>query len=124
MNRKLVLACGIAMLLGGFWSSPADADPGRGTAVLCYLWANNASSSIGVAYVPSVTYSYNAVGRADQNFVTRTGVGQYNVVCKGVGGANPQSASSAAEGARSTNAVAREGEEAAVQPEAGSWGAG
>jgi hypothetical protein len=126
MNRKLAVACGVALLLG-LWTSPATADPGRGTTVLCYLWANNATSAINVPYSPSAIYSYNAVARADQNFVTRTGVGQYTVTCKGVGGANPAAATAVAdeqELSRSTNAVAREAEGAIVNPAAGSWGPG
>jgi hypothetical protein len=111
----------------GIWAAPAAADPGRGTAVQCYLWANNGSSAINVPYSPSATYSYNAVARADQNFVTRNAVGVYTVTCKGVGGANPLAASAVGdeqEVSRSTNAVARETDTAVVLPGAGSWGAG
>jgi len=85
MSRKLIFVCLFAMLLVG-GALPSLADPGRGANVLCYIWANQASSAIGVAYTPSTTYSYNAVGKANANSATRTAVGSYTVTCKGVGG--------------------------------------
>lgn len=85
MHKKLV-AAGLLTLGGIVWTAPALADPGRGANILCYVWANNASPAIGVPYIPSATYSYNTVGRAAANTVTRTGVGVYTVTCKGVGG--------------------------------------
>lgn len=85
MSRKLLVVCMFALALVGL-SSASMADPGRGANVLCYIWANNASSAIGAAYTPSNVYSYNAVGRANANSVTRTAVGTYTVTCKGVGG--------------------------------------
>lgn len=85
MSRKLAAVCVFALVLVG-WSVPSLADPGRGATVLCYIWANNASSTIGAAYSPSAPYSYNAVGKASANLVTRTAVGTYSVTCKGVGG--------------------------------------
>jgi hypothetical protein len=85
MNRRLIFVGLIALILA-VCSIPAMADPGRGANVLCYIWANNASSTIGVPYTPSATYSYNTVGKAAANSVTRTAVGTYTVTCKGVGG--------------------------------------
>jgi hypothetical protein len=63
---------------------PAMADPGRGTTVLCYVWANNPSTA---SYSPSSVYSYNANGKAAANVITRSSPGVYNVTCRGVGGA-------------------------------------
>ena len=85
MSRKLAAVCVFALVLAG-WSLPSFADPGRGANVLCYLWANTPSSTIGAPYSPSVPYSYNAVGKASANLVTRTAIGTYSVTCKGVGG--------------------------------------
>ena len=84
MNR-LTMACVVVLLLL-VGATAAMADPGRGSSVQCYLWANNASPTVGTAYVPSSTYSYNAVGRAAANTVTKTATGTYTVTCKGVGG--------------------------------------
>jgi hypothetical protein len=84
MSKRLVV-CVFAIALIG-WALPSAADPGRGSNVQCYVWANNPTSAIGVPYTPSVPYSYNAVGRSAANLVTRTGVGIYSVTCKGVGG--------------------------------------
>lgn len=83
--KKMMTACVFALVLGAF-ASAAMADPGRGSSVQCYIWANDPSSAIGVAYVPSTPYSYNAVSRANGNTVTRTAVGTYSVTCRGVGG--------------------------------------
>jgi hypothetical protein len=83
---KLIAACTIALGLGCLASSPAVADPGRSASEQCYVWANDATHAIGSAYSPSSIYSFNAVGRAAANFVTRTGTGLYTVTCKGVGG--------------------------------------
>jgi hypothetical protein len=85
MRRKLVAIC-IVSLAVVILGSPALADPGRGANVLCYLWANNASPTIGVPYTPSTIYSYNAIGRAQANSITKTATGVYSVSCKGVGG--------------------------------------
>lgn len=82
MRRVFILSCLLALSLG----SLAAADPGRGANVLCYVWANNSAPAIGVPYVPSGVYSYNAVGRSAANTVTRTAAGTYTVTCKGVGG--------------------------------------
>lgn len=79
--RLFVLTTAVAIS-----SLPAFADPGRGANILCYVWANNASPTIGVPYTPSPTYSYNAVGRSQANSITKTSTGAYNVTCKGVGG--------------------------------------
>jgi hypothetical protein len=85
MIRKLIFVSMFAMILMA-WAVPSMADPGRGANVLCYIWANQASSAIGAAYTPSNVYSYNAVGKATANSVTRTAVGTYTVTCRGVGG--------------------------------------
>lgn len=85
MSRKLTVLCLFALILAAF-AVPSMADPGRGATILCYVWSNNASPAIGVPFVPSNVYSYNAVGRAQANTVTRTAVGVYTVTCKGVGG--------------------------------------
>jgi hypothetical protein len=85
MRRTRVALC-LLILAGVIWVSPALADPGRGATVLCYVWANVASPAIGVPYTPSSLYSYNTVGRAAANSVTRNAVGTYTVTCRGVGG--------------------------------------
>ncbi|HEX9671482.1 MAG TPA: hypothetical protein VGC93_18590 [Thermoanaerobaculia bacterium] len=85
MSGKLAAVCVFALALVG-WALPSQADPGRGSDVLCYVWANNGTSAIGTPYTPSTVYSYNAVGRAAANTVTRTAIGTYTVTCKGVGG--------------------------------------
>ena len=85
MSRKLAVAGLFALILGAV-AVPSMADPGRGASILCYVWSNNASPAIGVPFVPSNVYSFNAVGRAQANTVTRTAVGTYTVTCKGVGG--------------------------------------
>jgi len=74
-----VLACCFA------WITPAFAVSGHGTRVLCYLWNDQPTSTIGVAITPSTFYSYNAASRAAGNTVTRTGTGTYTVTCKGAG---------------------------------------
>jgi hypothetical protein len=83
--RKLTAICLFA-LLAGIWATAAMADPGRGSSVQCYVWANDATAAIGTAYVPSPLYSYNAVSRSGGNTVTRTATGTYTVTCRGVGG--------------------------------------
>jgi hypothetical protein len=83
--NKLFAVCALALVLA-VCALPAAADPGRGATVLCYVWANNPTPAIGAPYSPSAIYSYNAVGRAAANLITRTGVGTYVVTCKGVGG--------------------------------------
>ena len=85
MSRRIIFVCLFTMILAAL-AVPAMADPGRGANVLCYIWANSATSAIGVPYTPSTVYSYNAVGRSAANTVTRTAVGVYSVTCKGVGG--------------------------------------
>ena len=84
MNKRTA-AWVFAILIAG-WASASMADPGRGSSIQCYVWANDASHLIGEAYTPSTIYSYNAVGRAAANTVTRTAVGIYVVTCKGLGG--------------------------------------
>jgi hypothetical protein len=85
MSRKVLAVCLFAMVLGVL-ASPSMADPGRGADILCYVWSNQASPAIGVAFNPSIPYSYNSIGRSQGISVTRTAVGTYNVTCKGVGG--------------------------------------
>ena len=85
MPRRLVIALTIVGALIGL-AHPAAADPPRGSTVLCYVWANDASAAIGTPYTPSTFYSYNAVSRDAGNTVTRTATGRYTVTCKGVGG--------------------------------------
>jgi hypothetical protein len=82
MIRKLTVLCLTAAAVA--LCQPAKADPGRGSAVLCYVWAHNSTST--AAYSPSAAYSYNIAGRASANIVSRSGIGQYNVTCQGVGG--------------------------------------
>jgi hypothetical protein len=83
--KKLTAICLFA-LLAGVGATAAVADPGRGSSVQCYVWANDATSAIGTAYTPSAPYSYNAVSRSGGNTVTRTATGTYTVTCRGVGG--------------------------------------
>jgi len=85
MNQKLIVPCllALALIVGAL---PSLADPGRGTDVECYVWANNATQPIGVPYTPTPQYSFNAAGRSTANTITRTAVGVYSVTCKGVGG--------------------------------------
>lgn len=85
MTKKLFLIGFFAIALAG-WTLPSVADPGRGADVQCYVWAHNPSPTINVPYTPSTTYSYNLVGRATANSVTKTATGTYTVTCKGVGG--------------------------------------
>ncbi|MGC2221726.1 MAG: hypothetical protein WA624_04820 [Methylocella sp.] len=68
------------------WATPTLADPGRGATILCYLWANQASPTIGVPYEPSPTYSFDAQNRAGAISVTKTATGTYSATCGGVGG--------------------------------------
>ena len=81
--KRLAVVCVFAILLGCM-ASAAVADPGRGASILCYVWANN--PTITTPYSPNAVYSYNAVGKAAANIITRTAVGTYSVTCKGVGG--------------------------------------
>lgn len=123
MLRRLMLAGLVVAAV-----QPASADPGRGSAVQCYLWANSPTATLGTAYTPSNLYSYNAVGRYQANTVTRTSTGVYVVVCKGVGGGalfSKQDASvdGDAEGV-STERVRAEGEAAVEGMASGNWGAG
>lgn len=79
--RLFVLTAAVAIA-----SLPALADPGRGANILCYVWANQPSPPIGVPYTPSSIYSYNTVGRAQANSITKVATGDYSVTCKGVRG--------------------------------------
>ena len=87
MRRWLRLGS-MVLCAAAAWALPAHADPGRAPSILCYVWANNATPSLNVAYSPSATYSYNFYGRDAANSVTRTATGTYTVRCKGVGGGN------------------------------------
>lgn len=82
--KKLTAVCVFALLVCG--ATAAMADPGRGSSVQCYLWANDPSPAIGAPYVPSTLYSYNAVARSAGITVTKTSTGTYSVTCRGVGG--------------------------------------
>ena len=81
--KRLTTICVLAIVLG-CWASASMADPGRGSSVQCYVWANDPSNP--GPYTPSTPYSYNAVGRSAANTISRTAVGTYVVTCKGVGG--------------------------------------
>src|SRR5688572_26721817 len=126
--RKVLLGLSLALvaLLAAGHFAPLLADPGRGANVLCYVWANDPSPAIGVAYTPSTIYSYNAVGRSQANSVRRTATGTYVVTCQGVGGgplfkpAAPTGAddASAESTAVSTDEVAGQQAEAGAQPTA------
>jgi hypothetical protein len=87
-HRTMQLAVAfVAVLAVGFgFAGPLAADPGRGSTILCYVWANEPTRTIGSAYTPSSAYSYNAVGRFQANTIVRSAVGVYTVTCKGVGG--------------------------------------
>lgn len=130
MNRNSAIACAVVLFLA-VSAAPVAADPGRGATILCYVWANNASPAINVAYTPSNVYSYNAVGRAPANTVKKTATGTYSVTCKGVGGGAlfastaPEEASAepASEGV-STGRVANETGEGVVNQASGTWGPG
>jgi hypothetical protein len=71
------------------WAAPSRADPGRGAATQCYLWANQASPTLNAPYEPSATYSFNTQNRAGGITVTKTATGTYSVKCTGVGGGTP-----------------------------------
>jgi hypothetical protein len=71
------------------WATPALADPGRGTAVLCYLWNQDAAHALNTSYQPSPQYAFNAQNRAGGISITRTATGVYSVTCTGVGGGTP-----------------------------------
>lgn len=105
---------------------PATADLGRGTQVLCYVWANNASPAINTPYVPSVPYSYNAAGRPPGITVTKTGTGAYTVTCQAVGGGQLVARQGEIEEERSmsTDQVAADSEAQANPEASGTWGVG
>lgn len=81
--KRLVATCVFALVLGCL-ASASMADPGRGSSVQCYVWANEPSNA--GPYTPSTPYSYNAVSRSNGNSITRSAAGTYQVTCKGVGG--------------------------------------
>jgi hypothetical protein len=76
----------ISLLLLSAWATPSLAGPGRGPAVMCYLWANDASPALNTPYTPDTLYSFNAQTGASGNSVTKTATGTYSVKCAGVGG--------------------------------------
>ena len=77
---------GVLVLGCILWTTPSLADPGRGAAVLCYVWANNASPAVNTAYEPDTRFSFNAQNRAAGIKVAKTATGTYTVTCTGVGG--------------------------------------
>ena len=122
MPLRICATCALAMTAAA-WVSPAAADPGRGTSTMCYVWAHNPTQAINVPYSPNGTYSYNAVGRAVANLVTRTAVGTYLVTCKGVGG-GPLFAGSGSWGAGGHVQVTAYGTEDADYCKVGGWATG
>lgn len=123
------------MALGAIavWALPVQADPGRSAIILCYVWADQPSSALNVAYTPSPIYSYNFVGRDGANSVTRTAVGNYTVRCKGVGGASLTTSAAAVSGesleetsvsTEAYEAGSPESKAAAPGEKASSWGPG
>lgn len=125
MRTNLTSVCVVASLVAAV-AVPAVADPGRGAAVLCYVWANNPSPALNVPYTPSNVYSYNAVGRAPANTVTRTALGTYVVTCKGLGGGALFAITGidqASEGVSTGGVDNRTADEATPQA-SGSWGPG
>jgi hypothetical protein len=79
------ILCGLA--LGCLvWATPSQAEPVRGAATLCYLWADQDQHALNQPYVPNTTFSFNAVSTAAGNTVTHVGTGRYAVKCAGAGG--------------------------------------
>lgn len=107
---------------------PAMASPGRGTQVLCYLWANNGSPAINAPYTPTSTYAFNASGQPPSITVTKTGTGTYTVTCQGVGGGQTfarQGESMDEERSVSTEQAGAEASaDEAASEASGTWGAG
>src|SRR5689334_2433231 len=67
-------------------SSTVEVTAARADAVghgYAYVWANDASTAIGVAYTPALGYQANSTGA--QNTITRTGTGVYAVTFPGIG---------------------------------------
>jgi hypothetical protein len=85
MIKRNLIGCALFLACAASISS-ASADPGRGTAVQCYLFASIPSPTIGHPYEPDLLYSYNAQNRAKGISVTKTATGTYTVTCTGVGG--------------------------------------
>jgi hypothetical protein len=84
---RLGITFGVLALFCVAGATPSLAQAqGRGTATLCFLWANQASPPLNTPYEPSATYSFNAVNGPDGNSVTKTATGTYVVKCTGVGG--------------------------------------
>lgn len=83
MKRNTVATLFSIGLFATAVTAPVHADPGRGAATLCYVWANQPTTA---SYTPSAAYSYNLVGRANANRVSRSSRGVYAVRCNGVGG--------------------------------------
>lgn len=82
-NRTLVrigiVAAFAASAIAVTYAAGADA-VGHGYA---YVWANDSTSDIGVAYTPDLGYQANSTGA--QNTVTRTATGVYAVTFPGIG---------------------------------------
>ena len=124
MPRRLLFALALVGAVLAL-STPAAADPPRGSAVMCYVWANDATATLNTPYSPSPPYSYNALGRDAANTVTRTATGRYTVTCKGVGGGALAGVSAANETAEAELAAqVAEGAVGEIPPKAVSWGAG
>jgi hypothetical protein len=81
-TRTLVRFCVVAAVMASTLAvTAAGADAvGHGYA---YVWANDASSAIGVGYTPALGYQANSTGA--QNTVTRTATGVYSVSFPGIG---------------------------------------
>ncbi|MGH9363496.1 MAG: hypothetical protein ACRD2T_16420, partial [Thermoanaerobaculia bacterium] len=52
MSGRLAAVCVFALALV-LCALSAAADPGRGGAIQCYVWANQPTSAIGAPYTPS-----------------------------------------------------------------------
>jgi hypothetical protein len=81
-----LLALGLLAFAPSIWATPAMADPGRGTTVLCYLWNQEKANTFNTPYAPTPEYAFNAQNRAGGISITRTATGVYSVTCTGVGG--------------------------------------
>ena len=115
--RYLGINSGALALVCMVWAMPAFADAGRGAAVLCYLWADQASPTLNTPYTPDTLYSFNAKSGSEGISVTKTGTGTYSVTCSGVGG-------STAWGAGGHVQVSAYGDGVATFCHVGSWATG
>src|SRR5215831_3505470 len=78
-TRVGVVATVVASVLAVTYAAHADA-VGHGNA---YVWADDPTSDIGVAYTPALGYQANSTGA--QNTITRTATGVYAVTFPGIG---------------------------------------